>query len=81
MRVNDYVVETNSLRADAMLAYLCLSGESSHTRENIACMLWEDASPKLSMSSLRQLIRKIRLASPEIERFISFGRKTIVVDR
>ena len=72
---------TNSLRADALLIYLCLSGEVIHTRESLACLLWEDADPKHSMGSLRQLIRKVRLAAPELENFIDFGRSQITVEK
>lgn len=64
-----------------MLLYLCVSGEVSHTRESIACLLWEDAASKQSMGSLRQLIRKLRLAAPDLEKYIAFGRNEITVDK
>ncbi len=81
VRVHGAAIGTNSLRSDAMLAYLCISSEVSHTREAIACLLWEDAPPKQSMASLRQLIRKIRLVAPELEQFITFGRSSITIDK
>jgi len=81
LRVQGQNVVTNSLRADALLIYLCLSGEVIHTRESLACLLWEDADPKRSMGSLRQLIRKIRLSAPELEKTIDFGRSSITVDK
>lgn len=77
--VDGELVETSSLRADALLVYLCLSGEIVHTRESLACLLWEDADTKRAMGSLRQLARKTRLAAPGLESYLRFERAHVSV--
>lgn len=81
VKIGETVVRTNSQRGDALLAYLCLSGETAHSRESLACLLWEDASPAKSKGSLRQIIRKLRQAAPGIDDVIEFGRTQVSVNK
>lgn len=74
------VAKTNSRRADALLLFLCLSKEAVHSRETLACLLWEDTAPEQSLGSLRQLIHRIRSKVPGVENVVEFGRIQVSVD-
>lgn len=80
LAVGDAIVQTKSLRADALLLYLGLTPEPSHGRENLACLLWEDSDTAKSLGSLRQLVRRIRSSSGEIDEIIRFDRDAVRVD-
>ncbi|WP_320243159.1 BTAD domain-containing putative transcriptional regulator [Cognatiyoonia sp. IB215182] len=81
VKLDGCLVRTNSQRGDALLAYLCLSGETTHSRDSLACLLWEDADPTKSKGSLRQIIRKLRQAAPGIDDIIEFGRSQVSVKK
>ncbi|HEX2493954.1 MAG TPA: BTAD domain-containing putative transcriptional regulator [Steroidobacter sp.] len=51
-----------SRKGRALLAYLALRAEESHSRERLAMLLWEDADEELARTSLRQALAAVRKA-------------------
>lgn len=67
-------------KAQALLAFLALSGRRSVTRGHLAALLWSDASASNANTSLRQILREVRSAIPGLAPAISIGRNEITVD-
>ncbi|MEP2717126.1 BTAD domain-containing putative transcriptional regulator [Pseudophaeobacter sp.] len=68
-----------SRRADALIYYLCLSSETVHSRESLACLLWQEADAQHSRGSLRQLLRRIKQKCPGLDEVFKVDRNQIVV--
>lgn len=60
-------VVTNSRKADAMLAYLCLSPGATLARETATGLFWGDKAEVQARSSLRQTIFLLRSAFKAVE--------------
>lgn len=60
-------------RAEAMLAYLALSGRT-HGREKLADFLWDDRTQKRALSNLRSLLAQL---PDEIKPYLDITRKTM----
>lgn len=79
--LNGIRLETKSLRADALLLYVCLSPESTYQRDRLASLLWHDADSDHSRASLRQLIRRLKKTSALLNEMVEFGREKIEINR
>ncbi len=55
-------VEISSLKARALLAYLALSPNMSHSREHLAALLWDRSDDERARASLRQAVGVLRRA-------------------
>src|SRR5688572_26402261 len=53
-----------SRKGRALLAYLALRPDESHSRDRLANLLWEDADEELARTSLRQALAALRKALP-----------------
>src|SRR5690606_19657286 len=53
-----------SRKGRALLAYLALRPDETHSRERLAALLWEDADEELARTSLRQALAALRRALP-----------------
>lgn len=71
---------TKSIRAEALLVYMCLGTETEVSREVLASLLWEDNDPKRSRDSLRQVLRGLKKTVGDLSPSISVGRGKIRVD-
>ncbi len=54
-----------SRKGRALLAYLALRPDESHSRERLAMLLWEGADEELARTSLRQALAALRKALPK----------------
>lgn len=67
-RVNDAggrEIRIASRKGRALLAYLALRPNESHSRERLASLLWEDADEELARTSLRQALAAVRKSLPK----------------
>jgi DNA-binding SARP family transcriptional activator len=53
-----------SRKGRALLAYLALRPGESHSRDRLACLLWEDTDEELARTSLRQALAALRKSLP-----------------
>jgi DNA-binding SARP family transcriptional activator len=53
------VVRLPTRKAEALLAYLAVDSRQSHSREDLAALLWGDADERSSLASLRQTLSLI----------------------
>ena len=79
--LNETQLQTNSLRADALILYICLGTDTEYQRDSLACLLWQDADAEHSRGSLRQLIRRIKKSGPELGEILRIERDRIFVSR
>ncbi|MDP6705504.1 MAG: BTAD domain-containing putative transcriptional regulator [Alphaproteobacteria bacterium] len=59
---NGTAVDISPLKARALFAYLVIESESRHTREKLACLLWDAAGDRLARQSLRKCLSTLRAA-------------------
>lgn len=57
-------VRIASRKGRALLAYLALRPDESHSRDRLANLLWEDADEELARTSLRQALAALRKSLP-----------------
>lgn len=55
-----------NLKARALLAYLLIHAKQTHSRETLMTLLWPDSLRQSAQTSLRQTLRQIRLAIPDL---------------
>jgi DNA-binding SARP family transcriptional activator len=49
-------------KAQELFVYLLLKRQQAHTREEVACLLWEDSAPARSKANLRKALWQLRTA-------------------
>ena len=71
------VIGVNSARLQSILAYLILHADSPQSRQQVAFLLWPDASESQARNNLRQFIFQLRQALPNADRFLSADTHTV----
>lgn len=69
-----------SRKAQALLAYLALSGRIVTSRAFLAALLWSEVPSSNAQMSLRQILREIRSELPDLRQAIVIGRNEVTVD-
>lgn len=59
-RVGQPVVGFESNKVRALLAYLAMEADHTHSREELACLLWPDQPDPVARSNLRQALANMR---------------------
>lgn len=77
--IGDDPVPLRSRKANALLAYLALSGKVCLQREFLAGLLWSDVETAKARSSLRQSVTELRSAFGETTDFLIIGRSEITL--
>ncbi len=81
MRATSYLGEDilpRGKKARALLAYLCLAGETQATRTRLASLLWDESSAEHARGSLRHALSELcAVMGPLAAELISAGRATI----
>ncbi len=71
------VAAFNSLRLQALLAYLCLHPDLPQSRQYVAFQLWPDTSESQARNNLRQLLFQLRHALPNADDYLTIDGNTI----
>jgi DNA-binding SARP family transcriptional activator len=58
------LASVNTHRLQSLLAYLVLHGDTAHSREHLAFLLWPESSESQARTNLRQLLHHLRRALP-----------------
>jgi DNA-binding SARP family transcriptional activator/tetratricopeptide (TPR) repeat protein len=70
-----------SRKGRALLAYLALRPDESHSRDRLANLLWEDADEELARTSLRQALAALRKSLPAgAQRALLADTETVGID-
>jgi len=64
-------------RLQTLLAYLALHRGVPQSRSRIAYTLWPDSTEAQAHTNLRNLLFKLRMTLPEVERFLVVERQTL----
>jgi len=76
--VDDAPVTTlDSPRLQGLLAYLALHRQTPLPRSQVAFLLWPEASEAQAHTNLRALLRRLRAALPELDRFLQVDRQRL----
>lgn len=67
----------NTLRLQALLAYLILHADSPQSRQHVAFLLWPDTDESHARNNLRQFLYQLRHALPDPERFLVADTSTV----
>lgn len=67
----------NTLRLQALLAYLILHAESPQSRQHVAFLLWPDTDESHARNNLRQFLYQLRHALPDPDRFLVADTSTV----
>jgi DNA-binding SARP family transcriptional activator len=74
---NETIQAMNSLRLQALLAYLLLNRDKPLSRRQIAFQFWPDTSEAQAFTNLRTLLTLLRRVLPEAGRFVLADRHTL----
>jgi DNA-binding SARP family transcriptional activator len=64
-RGTEQVTTVNTSRLQSLLSYLILHGDTPHSREHLAFVLWPDSGESQARTNLRQLLHHLRRALPQ----------------
>ncbi|NWJ44939.1 MAG: hypothetical protein HXX08_03585 [Chloroflexi bacterium] len=67
---NQPLALTTSLRFKSLLAYLIFYFNSTHSRLQLASLLWPESSEAQGLANLRRLLFRLRAVFPEAEQFL-----------
>ena len=82
IHVSGQKLSLNSMRAEALLFYVLLSGEDRFRRDVLATLLWEDKETlELSRANLRQVFAKLKEFSAELGEVLQVGRTHVEINR
>src|SRR5690242_4862440 len=71
------VTSLNTMRLQALLAYLVLHRDVPQQRQHLAFLFWPDATEAQARNNLRQLLHQLRQAFPSVEQFLSADMHTV----
>ena len=80
IHVDGQPVVLKSQKAEALLFYIVLSGETGFRRDYLASIFWEDRDTQLARGNLRQTLARIKKMCGSLEPAIIIGRERITVD-
>lgn len=75
------LVSSKSLKTQALLLYVFLSGEEVYRREYLASLLWEERNRSLAQDNLRQALARIKRTCGNLAPALRIERSHLVVDR
>lgn len=67
----------SSTFAQTLLAYLVLHRQTSHTRAELAALLWPNTLQPESLANLRRLLYQVRKVLPELDQLVEVKRSTL----
>lgn len=73
-------IDLPTRKAQALIAYLALSGAATHTREKLATLLWNASGPEQARQSLRQTLFTIRKAFGETRCPVTLENDAVSID-
>jgi DNA-binding SARP family transcriptional activator len=73
-------VELPTRKAQALIAFLALTGTTAHTREKLASLLWNASGPEQARQSLRQTLFTIRRAFGEELSPVALDNDSVSID-
>ena len=73
----DPLVAVDSVRLQAVLAYLLLHSRARQPRQHVAFQLWPDSSEEQARGNLRKALHQIRHALPDSDRFLHVDTRTV----
>lgn len=73
----DPLVAVDSVRLQAVLAYLLLHSRARQPRQHVAFQLWPDSSEEQARRNLRKALHQIRHALPDSDRFLHVDTRTV----
>src|SRR3990172_4958136 len=80
VRLDGRSVEIASRPAQSLLAYLVLNPGAAHRREQLAGLLWPDASESHARGSLRQALWQIRQAIESNRTYLVADKVSVAFD-
>ena len=76
--LGDATVKTVTVsRVQSLLAYLLLHRNAPQDRSRLAFLLWPDSNEAQAHTNLRKLLHQLRLAFPEIERYLHTDNRSL----
>jgi DNA-binding SARP family transcriptional activator len=71
------VTSLNTIRLQALLAYLMLHSDVPQQRQHLAFLFWPDTTEAQARNNLRQLLHQLRHALPDAPHFLSADKHTV----
>lgn len=78
--VDGVAIDLPTRKAQALIAYLALSGAATHTREKLATLLWNASGPEQARQSLRQTLFTLRKAFGETLNPVTLENDAVTID-
>ncbi|MBM7787164.1 ATP-binding protein [Tenggerimyces flavus] len=77
LSLNDDVVQLDSARAEALLAYLLLHRGSTISRQRLAAAFWPDSTEAQARTNLRHVLHTLRARLPTVEEYVEITARTL----
>lgn len=77
MRYADQTLALDTPSYQALLAYLLLYPDRTHTRQHLAFLIWRDSAESQSRTNLRKALHHLRHTLPQPDHFLQIDRQTV----
>ena len=77
LSLNGNVVQLDSARAEALLAYLLLHRGSTTSRQRLAAAFWPDSTEAQARTNLRHVLHTLRAKLPTLEEYVEITARTM----